>query len=56
MKTILFLFSIIISFIGVFIKIYKRDYAHLGDVFLIMSVISFYYFVYLLIFKRNTNN
>ena len=53
MKIITFILSIIMSILGVFAKIYYRDYVVLGNIFLVIGVISFYYLLYLIIFKRH---
>ena len=53
MKIITFILSIIMSTLGVFVKIYYRDYVALGDIFLVIGVITFYYLLYSIIFKRH---
>lgn len=53
MKIITFILSIIMSILGVFVKIYYRDYVVLGNIFLVIGVISFYYLLYFIIFKRH---
>ncbi len=53
MKIIAFILNIIMSILGIFVKIYYRDYVVIGNIFLVIGVISFYYLLYSIIFKRH---